>query len=298
VLFDDPVDHGQSQPGAPAHFLGGKEWLEDPVAGFFIHAGAAVGDSEQREGAWLAKAMGRDEIPAQDRLLRRDAEGAAPGHGVPGVGGEVHQHLFQLVAVGKNGEGLVRKPGFAGDVFADHPNDEFLHPLDNFVQVHGFTLADLFPAEQEEILGEACGPVGAFQHVFDVQALGIIRGHAHEGQLAVTDDGHEDVVEVVGHPPGQGADGFHLHRMAHLFFQAAVFGEVQAGADESGEGAGGVIAGMALVEKPAVFAVVPAQPVFHGKGLRGLEGLGVDLQAMRQIIGMHPGGPAVAQLFF
>ena len=61
---------------------------------------------------------------------------------------------------------------------------------------------------------------------FEVVVFGGLRGHVADDDLGVADDGRQDVVEVVGHAAGQGAEGLHLLGLQQLPFEllAALFG--------------------------------------------------------------------------
>jgi hypothetical protein len=49
VIGDDPVDDREPEPGAFANLFGRKEWLEDPILRFGIHAAAGIGDAKANE---------------------------------------------------------------------------------------------------------------------------------------------------------------------------------------------------------------------------------------------------------
>src|ERR1700726_5292519 len=54
VIGNDPVDDREPEPGAFADLFCRKEWLEDPILRFGIHAAAGIGDSEANEIAAAA----------------------------------------------------------------------------------------------------------------------------------------------------------------------------------------------------------------------------------------------------
>ena len=56
-----------------------------------------------------------------------DGKQPTPRHGITGIGGEIHQHLLDLMAIGKNQHRLFGQMGFALDVFTDNPADKFFN---------------------------------------------------------------------------------------------------------------------------------------------------------------------------
>ena len=54
AIANDPVDDREPEPGAFAYLLCRKEWLEDPIHRFGIHAAAGIGDTEANEIAAIA----------------------------------------------------------------------------------------------------------------------------------------------------------------------------------------------------------------------------------------------------
>jgi len=70
------------------------------------------------------------------------------------------------------------------------------------------------------------GPVRRKQNLLDMSPLRIITPHLHAHYLAIADDRRQNIVEIVGHATGQGADGFHLLRMQILQFHFAIFSDI------------------------------------------------------------------------
>ncbi|MDT4870152.1 hypothetical protein FQZ97_1052150 [compost metagenome] len=75
-------------------------------------------------------------------------------------------------------------------------------------------------------------------------------------------------------------------------------GQVHATANEAKEVAIGVVPGNALVEHPAVAAVVAAQAEFRGKRLARFESTVVGVLATRLVVGVQAAGPVVIQFLF
>jgi hypothetical protein len=79
-------------------------------------------------------------------------------------------------------------------------------------------------AELKDLLNDVPGPVSAFQDALQVNphpARAV--GQLALGQLRVPQDSGQNVVEVMGDPPGKGSNGFHFLGLAELFFQIRLF---------------------------------------------------------------------------
>ena len=105
-LGDDAVDRGQPEAGAVALGLGGEEGLEGAVDGGLVHAGAGVGDTQPDVTARPQAGPGLGVGGVGLQVAGLDAELPAARHGVAGVDGQVHQHLFELAPVGLDGPQL------------------------------------------------------------------------------------------------------------------------------------------------------------------------------------------------
>ena len=103
-------------------------------------------------------------------------------------------------------------------------------------RIHGMQLTEACQAEYTEMEtlqssnGEieqlACQSGAIFDILLDIAQLrchGIFRGGSHEHQRNVALHTHEDIVEVMGDPARQGADGLHALGVVKLFFQFLSF---------------------------------------------------------------------------
>ena len=84
---------------------------------------------------------------------------------------------------------------------------------------------------------------------------------------------------------------------AEAFLCALALSDVRGRADIAEEGTVGSEAGGALIEQPAILAVVPPQAIFECKGAALVEAMGVSLEASLAIARVNVAGPAVTQLF-
>jgi hypothetical protein len=100
------------------------------------------------------------------------------------------------------------------DVFADEPAEHPVQTAGQLVEVDQYGLQHLPAAEGQELVRHGRGPIRSLPDLEDVAAQGMIRLESVEQQSNVADDHRQHVVEVMGHTPGQVADGFHL--LCHL----------------------------------------------------------------------------------
>ncbi len=145
-------------------------------------------------------------------------------------------------------------------------------------------------------------PAGAeLDHVVPVPAdLGLAFGAVvHSGPQRAVDEGgrgEKAPLEFGGDSVLAGSRLFDHRRRPHRFLGSSPFGEVQAGADVTGESARQVEDGAADIEYPPVTAVRMTQPVLRFKRLPVVEGLAVERDATVEIRRVYAFGPAVSQL--
>ena len=108
------------------------------------------------------------------------------------------------------------------------------------LHVHGRAVPEPDAAESEDALDQQLRALRGMQHVVEVAPqIGVSRG-VLGGELAVPQDGAEDVVEVVGDAAGERADRLHFLRLAQLRLEPFLLnlrllacGDVDRGTDES-----------------------------------------------------------------
>ena len=81
-------------------------------------------------------------------------------------------------------------------------------------------------AEEENLLHELFGPHASGEDPLEMLAGAASRRHLLQRQLAIPQDGRQDIIEIVGDPTGQRADGFHLLRLTQLGFEQVALGDV------------------------------------------------------------------------
>ncbi len=159
-------------------------------------------------------------------VCRLDDQLAALGHGIPGVNRQVHDDLLDLAGIGLHPSQVFCEPAYQGNVLTDKPPQHRLQVPDQNVKVQNLRLQRLLAAEGQQLARKCRGAVGAEDHLVQILGQGIVLRQLRLHHLTVALDGHEDVVEVVGHPARQLPDGLQLLRLAELFLQLSVLGHV------------------------------------------------------------------------
>ena len=96
MLLHDAIGAREAEARPFAHLFRGEEGLEDTFHGLFVHAGAGIRHGESHVLARTSESMGLREVLVYLCPFCRDGERASVGHGIPGVGGEVHEDLAYL----------------------------------------------------------------------------------------------------------------------------------------------------------------------------------------------------------
>ena len=163
----DAVHRRQPHARALALLLGREERLEDPGPDRLVHADAGVGDG-QHDGAGRPLAVVRG----------GDPQGAAVGHRVARVDGEVEDHLLQLAAVHPHRAGVGREVQHEPDVHADQASQHRRELPDHGGRVEVARLERGPARERQQLLGQVRRPVGRLEDLVDLRpevrvALGV-----------------------------------------------------------------------------------------------------------------------------
>ena len=218
-LLDDAVDGGESEPGPAPHFLRGEERFEDVRAHVGRHAGAGVAHLERHVVARRHRKVSRRERRVRVEVAGDDAEFAAVGHGIAGVGGEIDQDLLELRRVRDDQPqpGVQRR--LDPNVFADGAFEQAAQILDDGVDVDRGGPQHLAAAEGEQLAGQGGGALAGFFDLLEVRVDRLVRADLVEQHLAVAGDRRQDVIEVVGDSARETADRLHLLGLAELIFE-------------------------------------------------------------------------------
>ena len=219
-MFDDAVNRGEPQAGSLTEVLRGKEGFEDLGPDLRRHPGAGVGHDE------ASNLGGGQAVPRLGGFRGGDREGAALGHRIAGIHGQVHHDLFELAAIDSCANGRGGKLGRDRHAFAEHAAEQSGHLGYDDVQVDDFGPGGLSAAEREQLPNQTRGPFGCSANVGHEFRNDLGFHIAFAQQLGVAVNHGEQVVEVVGDSTGEPADRVHLLRFAQLRFEPAALGGV------------------------------------------------------------------------
>ena len=120
---------------------------------------AVVHHREHHELAGAEMGMGAAILCVQRHVGGLDREGAAVGHRVPRVDGQVDERLLDLRHVDPDQAQLRLQHRAEPHVFAQQALEDLLHPADHVVQVQDSRVDDLAPGEGEQLAGGLRGGV-------------------------------------------------------------------------------------------------------------------------------------------
>ena len=145
-------------------------------------------------------------------------------HGVTGIDADVHHQLLQLHGLGADlGKIIGRAVKPQVDARRQSGGKHFHGFLDQRYRVERSGPAAAATAEGQHLLDQIPRPLTGAIHLAQVffQLFLAVADTAGHGQVRVTDDAGQDVIEVMGDARGQLANRFHLLRLLHAFFHAA-----------------------------------------------------------------------------
>ena len=241
ALRDDAVHGGQPQAGAAAGLLRGEERLEEALLRGGVHAGTGIGDRHHdvrsRGGAGVLGHV----VVVEHGVRGLDRQLAAVRHRVAGVHREVENHLLDLAWVGADPADRGGELHRELDVLADDALQQRIDTRQHLVEVERLRLQDLAPAEREQLARQALRALSRGADLPDVDRRRVVGPEVLQHQLAVAEDGRQQVVEIVGDAAGEAPDRFHLLRLQQLLLGAPHVGDVLGQSDHPVELAAGVV---------------------------------------------------------
>jgi hypothetical protein len=129
--------------------------------------------------------------------------------GVPRVDDQVHEDLLDLADVDAHQGQVLPQVRLERDAIADDAVQHAHRAPHHFVEVDVGQLEHLAASVGQQLLGQLGGPAAGGEDLQHVRLQGRVLGERLEEEVRVGPDDGEEVVEVVGHAPGQLADRLH-----------------------------------------------------------------------------------------
>ena len=191
-------------------------------------------------------------------------------HRVASIEGEVEDNLGELMRIDFDVRrfAAVLQMALHGNVFAKEAKERAFHVPDDLVQIEDAILERLAAAEGEELAGEGAGALGGALNFGDLVCDGAFHGSGAEEEIAVAENGGEEIIEVVRDAAGELAEGFHLLRTDHLIVQLLARGDVHERADQAGGLALRVAFDRGALEDLQIIAVRSLEAVFSAPAAR------------------------------
>ena len=282
ILFHDSIHRRQPQPCALARGLGGVEGFEDVRQMIGGNADAVVAHGHHN----VVARRNERRFLLNVRLGEFDRGGfdgdtATLGHGIPGIGGQVHQDLLDLDRVDADAAEPLPGDEVEFDVFANQAVQRPSDVGDDGIQVDDAKCLYLFAAEGEQLPGQLRGSAGGGEYFLKLVLDRASRNDRIQGQFGIAGDDGEQVVEIVGDSARETADGIHFLSLQQLCFQAEPIRKVATVGDKVSNTAGGIAHGTdALFEVVKLSALFPVDEytAIHIAGEDGVPQVAVGLR--------------------
>ena len=150
---------------------------------------------------------------------RCDSQTAAIRHCIAGIVVKIQHNLLQLPKIPHENQVLVNQLKFDTDVFARKTTEHLFHVKDQVVEMNRLGCHDLFAAEGQQAVRQRSSLLGSIDNALHSGKMGRIRTQTHFKDTCIAQYAGQDIVEFVGHPAGQLADGIELLGMMQLFLE-------------------------------------------------------------------------------
>jgi hypothetical protein len=137
----------------------------------------------------------------------------------PEIASLVDQNLVDLRRVDSDRPQVSLRLPLDLHVFADEPAQHLEHLRDGVVQVQDSGRGALPAGKREQLARQLGRPHGRPADLLDARTERLIGVHLLDGQLRVSEDHAQHVVEVMGDPARQAAHRFHLLGLVEMGFE-------------------------------------------------------------------------------
>ena len=143
--------------------------------------------------------------------------------GLGGVHDQVHDHLAHLAGIRVDERSFVAALVIQDDLLGDRDPEQVPHSGHQLVQVQQFGSVHSPAGVDQHLVGQLRRSLRGQLDLLDRFPVGSVRLDVHQRQIGVPEDDHQEVVEVVGDPPGQDPKALESLRVLHAEFELAPF---------------------------------------------------------------------------
>ncbi|SIT41218.1 hypothetical protein BN2476_270031 [Paraburkholderia piptadeniae] len=213
ALLDVPVRHAQAKAATFTLPLGREKRIKRLLHHRRRHAGAGVGHGHHHVLAGRHVLQTVCIVIVEHRVGRFERQLAALRHRVPCIDGQVQNDVLQLVRVQHRIPEPTRNDSLDENVLAQCPSQQIIHTSEHVANIDNIRRERLATPERQKMRGK-------FRSLFDrlhrlVKPFARPRIHAvsDRQQLEIAAQHLQHVVEIMGDPTRQLAEGLHLLRL-------------------------------------------------------------------------------------
>ena len=131
-------------------------------------------------------------------------------HGILGIDRQIHDDLFDLADVRQNRLNMGAWNERDVDIFPNGIPQKLLEVCHGFVDINGGVFQGLLSTECQQLTYQIPCPKPRFDNFRQGFMRWMIRFTVFQQQLTESEDGGEEVVQIMAHTAGQPADGLHF----------------------------------------------------------------------------------------
>ena len=166
------------------------------------------------------------EFGVVDDVSSLDRQAAAVRHRIARIQRQIHEHLLDLAGIRFHASKRRRQHHRDLDLLADQPAQHLTRLLHHGIAVQQARFEHRFPAEQQQLTGQQCGPLTGITNGCQVVTQPIIDREAIDQRLGVAVDDGQEIVEIMRDSTRKLTDCLHLLGLAQLFFEPDAIGDV------------------------------------------------------------------------
>ena len=170
--------------------------------------------------------MRSDERRVQHDVAGLQRQHAALRHRVACVYRQIDQEMFQLRHVRHDGHERLSEPRLDSNRFTQEASQHGLQIAGDIRQIHHLDCEHLLATEGQQLPRQHRGPFSGSLNLAKVLSDELVRPDLPREKLGIPQNRGQHVVEVVRHTASELPDSLHLLRLAQLFVQPVLLGDV------------------------------------------------------------------------